>query len=101
MDKNQEDLGALLDRIFADGVVDPAEREELRQFWIKRGMTVSQVRGVVDRFVARVWDEVIEDGVVTAEERERLRAVVEGLNLPQAVLPEAVRAALAGAGQGG
>ena len=96
MDKNQEDLGALLVRIFEDGVVDSSEREELRQFWIKRGMTVPQVRAVVDQFLARIWGEVMEDGVITPEERGRLKAAVEGLNLPLEVLPGEVRAALDG-----
>lgn len=83
----QQDLAALIDRIFADGVVQPAEREELRRFWAQRGMTVSQVREVVERFVAQTWGEVMADGVVTGDETERLRAVVDGLHLPESVMP--------------
>jgi hypothetical protein len=86
----QQDLAALIDRIFADGKVDPAEREELRSFWTARQLTVKQVRAVVDAFVGKTWGEVIADGVVTAQERDRLWAVVEGLHLPEAVVPEAM-----------
>ena len=96
MDKNQEDLGALLTRIFEDGIIDPSEREELRQFWIKRGMPVSQVRQVVELFLAQIWDSIIDDGVVTPEERQRLQTVIKGLNLPDSVLPVEVLAALNG-----
>jgi hypothetical protein len=84
----QQDLAALIDRIFADGRVDPDEREELRRFWTTRQLAVKQVRAVVDVFVSKTWGEVIADGVVTDQERERLWAVVEGLHLPEAVLPE-------------
>lgn len=92
--KNQQDLATLIDRIFEDGVVDDAEQEELREFWIARGLTVPQVREVVDAFVNRVWGEVMEDGVVTEEEKVRLRAVISGLKLPDKVLPERVLFAL-------
>jgi hypothetical protein len=88
--QSQQDLAALIDRIFADGKVDPAEREVLRTFWSSRALTVAQVRAVVDRFVDRLWGEVISDGVVTADERRKLWAVVDGLHLPQAVLPDPV-----------
>ncbi len=92
---SQQDLAALVDRIFADGKIEPAEREELRRFWAARGLSVSQVRTVVDAFVARVWGEVLADGVITEEERARLRAVVSGLRLPEAALPELLRKAVA------
>lgn len=92
--KTQQDLATLIERIFEDGVVDPAERQELQDFWRQRGLTVSQVRQVVDAFVARVWGEVIADGVITSDERVRLSAVREGLRLPDEVLPEPVRKAL-------
>jgi len=96
LSKSQQDLAALIDRIFADGKVEPEEREQLRSFWANRGLTVRQVRAVVDAFVARVWGEVSADGRISDEERARLRAVVSGLRLPDEVLPEPVRAALAG-----
>ena len=86
----QQDLAALIDRVFADGKVDSAEREELRGFWAQRQMTLKNVREVVDAFVEKTWGEVIADGVVTDGERERLWAVVDGLHLPEAVVPEAM-----------
>jgi uncharacterized membrane protein YebE (DUF533 family) len=94
LNETQRDLAALIERIFADGVIDPAERQTLQDFWRQRGLTVPQVRQVVDAFVARVWGEVIADGVVTAEERGRLNAVVQGLRLPEEALPGPVRKAL-------
>lgn len=94
LNETQRDLAALIERIFDDGVVDPAEREQLRDFWRQRGLTVAQVRQVVDAFVARVWGEVIADGVITADERQRLSAVRDGLRLPDEVLPDPVRRAL-------
>jgi uncharacterized tellurite resistance protein B-like protein len=87
----QRELSELIDRIFADGKIEPEEREQLRSFWANRGLTVGQVRAVVDSFVARVWGEVNADGQITDEERTRLRAVVSGLRLPDEVLPPAVR----------
>ena len=90
----QHDLAQLIDRVFADGVVQPAEREELRRFWAQRGMTVGQVREVVEQFLTKTWGEVIADGVVTENEAERLRAVVDGLHLPDSVMPAPMRAIL-------
>jgi tellurite resistance protein len=95
LSKSQQDLAALMDRVFADGKVEPSEGEELRSFWATRGLTVSQVRAVVDAFVARVWGEVVADGVITDEEQAKLRAVVSGLRLPDGALPDPVRKALA------
>jgi hypothetical protein len=95
LNKAQQELSELIDRIFADGLVEAEEREQRRGFWANRGLTVSQVRKVVDVFVTRVWGEVSADGQITDDERERLRAVVAGLRLPAEVLPEPIRAALA------
>jgi hypothetical protein len=86
----QRDLAALIDRVFADGKVDNAERDELRGFWAKRQMPLKEVRAVVDTFVEKTWGQVIADGVVTETERERLWAVVDGLHLPESVVPEAM-----------
>lgn len=97
LNQAQQELTELIDRIFADGEVAPEEREQLRSFWANRGMTVSQVRNVVDAFVARVWGEISADGQISDDERARLHAVVAGLRLPVEVLPEPIRAALAGA----
>ena len=70
-------------------------REELKKFWVSQGLGVSQVRAVVDAFVAKVWGEVIADGIVTSDEKGRLRAVVYGLKLPVDILPAPIRDALA------
>jgi hypothetical protein len=91
MNNKQKELAALIERIFEDEVVDESEREQLRQFWAQKGMTVPEVRGVVDAFVQKVWGEVIEDGVVTDDERVRLLRVVEGLKLPISILPDPLK----------
>lgn len=93
--EGQQNLAQLIDRIFEDGVVDADEREELKKFWVSQGLGVSQVRAVVDAFVAKVWGEVIADGIVTSDEKGRLRAVVYGLKLPVDILPAPIRDALA------
>jgi hypothetical protein len=91
----QESLARLIDQIFEDGRVDDSERQQLRRFWADKGLTVNQVRVVIDRFVDDVWREVVADGIVTDDERSRLRAVVSGLNLPREILPQALLSALA------
>ena len=83
----QKDLAALIDRIFADGKVEDSERAELRQFWTKQGMSVKQVREVVDAFVGRIWGEVMADHVVSREEKQKLWAIVNGLHLPEEAMP--------------
>jgi len=45
-------------------------------------------------FVQRTWGEVIADNVVTEEERARLWTVVDGLHLPEAVVPAPMWAAI-------
>ena len=49
---------------------------------------------LVDVFVQRTWGEVIADNVVTEEERARLWTVVDGLHLPEAVVPAPMWAAI-------
>jgi len=86
----QRDLAALIERIFADGRVDESERQELRQFWAQRQLSVKLVREVVETFASTTWREVMADGVVTAEERQRLWVVVDALHLPEASMPSAM-----------
>ncbi len=85
--QSQRDLAALIERIFADGSVDDSERQELREFWAQRQLSVKLVREVVEAFARKTWGEVMADGVVTPDERRRLWAVVDALHLPEASMP--------------
>jgi len=68
-------LGALIERVMADGKIEPAEREEMQAFFRDALMTVGDVRDVMSRYLRAVQDEVLADGSVTDEERARCRAV--------------------------
>lgn len=91
----REKLAQTVDRIFEDGVMDDAEKAELRALFTGGGLTVPEVKEVMAEFVRKTWGEVIEDGIITEEEKQKLEAIVTGLKLPANVLPEAVRDLLA------
>ena len=86
-----EKLAATVERIFADGVMDAAEKTELKALFAQGALTVPQVRDVLSAFVRDTWGEVMEDGVLTDAERAKLKAVVRELKLPDDCIPEAVR----------
>src|SRR5689334_16479561 len=88
---SKDQLAELVDRIFADGIVEPAERDELRRLYRDGGLTIPQVREVFAAFVAKTWGEVIEDGVVTPEERAKLTTILRELKLPADILPPQMR----------
>jgi len=91
LSKTQQQLAVILDKIFADGVLDDSEREELRDLFANRGLKVSEVTVVVEAFVAKMWGETIEDGLITDEEKARLETVIKELKLPTSALPEEIR----------
>jgi hypothetical protein len=92
-----ERLSALLHDIFADGVVEPEEREALHDFYRQGGLTLDDVREVFTGFVRATWGEVLEDGVIGRHEREKLIAIVRELKLPPEALPQGVVRLLASA----
>ena len=88
----KEKLGALIERVMADGKIEPAEREEMQAFYRQALLTVGDVKDVLSRYLRAVQDEVLADGKVTDEERHRVRAVVTELKIPPALWPGEVRA---------
>jgi hypothetical protein len=90
MRPTQEALLSLVDRIFEDGVVTPAERSELVSLYREGGLTVAEVREVFTAFVRQTWGEVIEDGLLTEAERTKLKAIVRELHVPRDCVPDSV-----------
>jgi uncharacterized membrane protein YebE (DUF533 family) len=88
----KERLRALIERVMADGRIEPAEREETQAFFAEALLTVGDVRDVMSRYLRAVQDEVLADGHVTDEERARVRAVVTELKIPPALWPGEIRA---------
>lgn len=88
----KEMLAALIERVMADGKIEPHEREEMQAFFRQELMTVGDVRDVLARYLRAVQDEVLADGHVTDEERARCRAVVTELKIPPALWPVEIRA---------
>lgn len=91
----KEMLRALIERVMADGRIEPAEREEMQAFFAEALLTVGDVRDVLSRYLRAVQDEVLADGHVTDEERARCRAVVTELKIPPALWPGEIRAIVA------
>ena len=92
----KEKLGALVERVMADGKIEPAEREEMQAFYRQALLTVGDVKDVLSRYLRAVQDEVLADGKVTEEERARCRAVLAALKLPRELVPADFRALLDG-----
>jgi hypothetical protein len=88
----KERLRALIERVMADGRIEPAEREEMQAFFAEALLTVGDVRDVMSRYLRAVQDDVLADGHVTDEERARVRAVVSELKIPPALWPGEIRA---------
>jgi uncharacterized tellurite resistance protein B-like protein len=84
----KEQLSALIQRVMADGKVEPSEREELQAVYRQALLTVGDLKDVLGRYVRSVQDEVLSDGKVTDEERQRCRAVVSELKIPATLLPD-------------
>jgi uncharacterized tellurite resistance protein B-like protein len=88
----KEMLAALIERVMADGKIEPEEREEMQAFYRQALLTVGDVREVLARYLRAVQDEVLADGHVTDEERTRCRAVVTALKVPPDLWPGEIRA---------
>jgi uncharacterized tellurite resistance protein B-like protein len=91
----KEQLATLIQRVMADNVIEPHEREELQAVYRQALLTVSDVRDVLGRYVRAVLDDVLADGKVTDDERKRCRAVVSELKIPPALLPQSFKAIIA------
>jgi uncharacterized tellurite resistance protein B-like protein len=87
-------LAELVRRVMADGVIDAAEREEMKTIYRQALLTVIDIKEVLTGYLGEVRDEVLADGTVTEEERARCRAVLAALKLPQELVPADFRALL-------
>jgi|SRR5688500_3219254 tellurite resistance protein len=90
----RDQLAELVHRIFADGVVEPAERDELHRLYREGGLTVKEVREVFGQFVSETWGEVIADGTVSPEEKLKMATILRELRLPADLLPAQMRVVL-------
>jgi uncharacterized tellurite resistance protein B-like protein len=88
----KEKMAALIERVMADGKIEPEEREEMQSFFAQALMTLGDVRDVLARYLRAVQDEVLADGHVTDEERARCRAIVTELKIPPSLWPGEIRA---------
>jgi hypothetical protein len=86
----QEELLSLVDRIFADGVVNASERSELVSLYRGAGLTVPEVREVFKAFLQKTWGESIADGVLTENEVRKLATVVRELRVAPDCVPAIV-----------
>ena len=90
----QEGLLALVERIFADGVVTASERSELVSLYRDAGLTVPDVKEVFAAFLKKTWGDTIADGVITNDERTKLATIVRELRMPKEAVPAVVDAAV-------
>jgi tellurite resistance protein len=90
----RDQLAELVHRIFADGVVEQAERDELHRLYREGGLTVKEVREVFAAFVASTWGEAIADGKISDEEKRKLTTIIHELRLPVDVIPAQMRVIL-------
>jgi tellurite resistance protein len=86
----QEELLSVVDRIFADGIVNASERSELVSLYRDAGLTVAEVREVFTAFLEKTWGEAIADGAFTDDERKKLATIVRELNVPADCVPAIV-----------
>jgi uncharacterized tellurite resistance protein B-like protein len=93
--KARETLAGLIERVMADGKIDPGEREEMQAVYRQAVLTVTDIKEVLGRYVQAVQDEVLADGKITPEERQRCQAVVSELKIPTSLLPDGFKAILA------
>ncbi|HSC88790.1 MAG TPA: hypothetical protein VLC09_16020 [Polyangiaceae bacterium] len=92
MSRSTAGLRTLLDRIFADGIVEPAEREELTAY--RSDLSTEDTVRVFREFVGSKWGEAVSDGVITSTERALLSRIVHELALQLMDLPHQARHAL-------
>jgi len=86
------ELRQLLEKIFADSLVDPVERAELME--AKKGLPPSEVSRVFVHFLEEKWGKALEDGRLSASERSLLSRIVDELEIHADHLPEHMRVAM-------
>ena len=86
----------MLARIFSDGVVEPAERAELKAKLASGGLSAEQARATMVDFLRTTMKHVNADGKVSDREKDKLKAILAELALPDDCVPDEVKAALRG-----
>jgi hypothetical protein len=89
----EEKLMGLLERIFADEIVDVGERTELRAFQESGQLDAARTENVFARFVEKRWGEAIADDRLTGRESLLLARILEELELPESRVPLQLRMA--------
>jgi len=89
-------LTNLIDRVLADGKIDPAERAELQTFYKQQLFSAEDVRDALAGYLKIVQRDVLADGKVTDQERARCRAVVTELKIPTSLVPVELQAIIDG-----
>lgn len=92
MSHTPEDLRKLLDRIFADEIVEPHEREELSAY--RASLPADATLRVFRKFIQDKWGEVMADDVITPHERALLSRIINELSIQLLDLPEQAQHAL-------
>lgn len=87
-------LQHLLERIFADDVVEVGERSALLEFQASGELDPNGIERVFARFVDEKWGQAMADGVLTQHEKLVLRRILEELELRDEAVPLQLRLAL-------
>lgn len=88
-------LTRLLESIFADDVVDLAERSALLEFQAEGELDAKGIERTFARFVEVRWGQAMADGVLTTHEKLVLQRILEELDLRPESIPLQLRLALA------
>lgn len=92
MSHSPEGLRKLLDRIFADALVEPQERAELSAYGA--ALPAEDTLRVFRKFIDDKWGEAIADDVITPQERSLLGRIVTELSIQLLDLPHQAQHAL-------
>ena len=92
MSENAASLRRLLDQVFADGIVEPKERDAIAALRAK--LPAKDVMDVFVKFLSDKWGEASADGRITGIERSLMLHIVDELALSAKDLPTQARMAL-------
>lgn len=92
MSENAAGLRRLLDQVFADGIVEPKERDALAA--CRSALPATDVMNVFVKFLSDKWGEASADGRITGVERALLIRIIDELGLAAKDLPAQAKMAL-------
>ena len=84
----------MLARIFSDGVVEPAERAELKAKLASGGMSADVARATMLDFLRTTMKHVSADDKVSDGERAKLKTILAELALPDECVPAEIKQAI-------